>query len=59
MSLLSEQTIQNERGSYKRAKHFYETQVKDHLTSVMQDFIRGQRMRMASVIVRLGLERSE
>ena len=44
MSLLSEQVIQGERGSRKRAKHFYESQVKDHLTPVMQDFIRGQQM---------------
>tara|TARA_B100001123_G_scaffold352308_1_gene403765 strand:+ start:1111 stop:1680 length:570 start_codon:yes stop_codon:yes gene_type:complete len=44
MSLLSEQIIQAERGSRKRAKNFYESQVKDHLTPAMQEFIQNQKL---------------
>ena len=44
MSLRSERMIQDERGTRPRATRFYETQVEDHLTSSMQDFIRRQQM---------------
>ena len=44
MSLQSERMIQDERETRPRATRFYETQVEDHLTLSMQDFIRRQQM---------------
>ncbi|MEE2792489.1 MAG: hypothetical protein VX453_12700 [Acidobacteriota bacterium] len=49
MSLRSERTIQDEQGTRPRATRFYETQVEDHLTSSMQDFIRRQQMVFVAV----------
>ena len=44
MGLQSERMIQDELGTRKRASRFYETQVQDHLTPSMQEFIRRQQM---------------
>lgn len=44
MGRQSEERIQDERGSLDRAKRFYDKQVKDQLTPVMQEFIRRQQM---------------
>ena len=44
MSTKSERIIQEERNSSARADRFYDRQVKDHLTPVMQTFIAKQHM---------------
>ena len=44
MGTKSERIIQKERDSLNRASRFYERQVKDHLTPVMQNFIAKQHM---------------
>ncbi len=44
MGTKSERIIQEERGSLNRADRFYDRQVKDHLTPLMQSFIAKQHM---------------
>ena len=44
MGRQSEERIQDERGSLNRLKRFYDKQVKDQLTPMMQEFIRRQQM---------------
>jgi predicted pyridoxine 5'-phosphate oxidase superfamily flavin-nucleotide-binding protein len=44
MGTVSERIIQEERNSRDRAGRFYNGQVKDHLTPMMQSFVKKQHM---------------